>query len=293
MPNIRPLIVIPDGSKYKLSQAKDGDTIPIELGGTGADNASDARTILNVPSSADLQLVINDLQAFIDRRDNPHQVTSTQTQSLPISSLGQPNGPAMLDGTGKVYPDQIPASIRPKVFQATSETEMLALSPNEGDECIRTDDDSQWIYTTIGWYQRPVPTVNNKPEDFHYMQKKDVITFTGTWWYTHLNMAMNNIKGGNYRVHLSFSYNVDSTNSDIEVRLVNNANQEVWEFFKCEVKDSGGYFESTGSSQRYQFSKTLVIPLEAFYDQLTLQFRSDTNRVEVSLWDVYLEVWKV
>lgn len=476
MSNRRPLAVKPEGGGYKLEEFKDGDTIPISLGGTGATTPIGARTNLEVPSFGDIQTVVDalsthetnsnphnitaaligaalqqDLITHIGDTENPHNVSPSQIGAATPSDIsaailahldhnnphnvsasgigavlesvftahinndtahgnyisshliGESGGVCDLDAGGKIPASRIPAIAIPSVHVVTSEVERTSLVVQEGDEAIQVENGSvsYWVFSDqYGWLSRDygqgdvigpntssenaivvfstttgkqiiqatgltntasgeingrniavdgqsldsaisilsnhinnssnphditaasigaipasivgqpngIPQLDNTgkvpasqlpqvssalPPDFAYVQEKQVQTFSGTWWTEAVRLELNGIQGGKYRVHLSFGFNADTTNSDIEVRVVNSSYQEVWEMFKFEPKESGGSFGGTGSNQRMQFSKTLIADLAQHFDQIIVEFRSEANRTEVSLWDVYLEVWRV
>lgn len=75
-----------------------------------------------------------------------------------ISEKGNANGYAGLDGGGKVPVAQIPATALPEVHVVADETARLALTVQEGDEAIQTDDGSHWIYDGTTWFERPTGT---------------------------------------------------------------------------------------------------------------------------------------
>lgn len=105
------------------------------------------------------------LQTSLDSeilRINSSEAQLTQVQNeldsyVASSLLGSNNGIATLDGSGKIPSGQIPASAIPQVFVVADDAERLALTVQEGDEAIQTDDGYQFIFDGSVWIQRPLP----------------------------------------------------------------------------------------------------------------------------------------
>lgn len=70
------------------------------------------------------------------------------------SSKGVAGGYASLDVGGKIPVAQIPAVALPTVSVVADATARLALTVEEGDEAVQTDDGSHWIYDGTTWIQR-------------------------------------------------------------------------------------------------------------------------------------------
>jgi len=78
--------------------------------------------------------------------------------AIQSSEKGSINGVASLDATGKVPTAQIPASALPEVHVVADAAARMALTVQEGDEAIQTDDGSHWIYDGTAWHQYPTGT---------------------------------------------------------------------------------------------------------------------------------------
>jgi hypothetical protein len=141
-----------DGTTGYLIQ-NSGATID-DLGNIAANNLSGTNTgdevqatetvagILEVATLAEVNTATSDLVAI-----TPLKLGKAQA-----------NGVASLDGSGKVPASQIPAVALPEVHVVLDAAARLALTVQEGDEAIQTDDGSHWIYDGATWYQRPYPT---------------------------------------------------------------------------------------------------------------------------------------
>ncbi len=78
--------------------------------------------------------------------------------AIQSSEKGAVNGVASLDSGGKVPTAQIPASALPEVHVVADAAARLALTVQEGDEAIQTNDGSHWIYDGSSWHQYPTGT---------------------------------------------------------------------------------------------------------------------------------------
>jgi len=72
---------------------------------------------------------------------------------------GQPNGLATLDGSGKLDGGQLPALAITETFVVSDESAMLALTAQQGDVAVRTDNDTTYILTA-----EPASTLANWQE---------------------------------------------------------------------------------------------------------------------------------
>ncbi len=136
------------GDTDALAEMEVGESVGIDHGGTAAVTAPAALANLGAAADADLTDHENDTA-------NPHSVTTSQTGGQPVSEKGNANGYAGLDGGGKVPVAQIPATALPEVHVVADEAARLALTVQEGDEAIQTDDGSHWIYDGTTWFERP------------------------------------------------------------------------------------------------------------------------------------------
>ncbi len=82
--------------------------------------------------------------------------TGDITINATIPSLGVANGIAQLDATGKLSASQLPALAITETFVVASESAMLALSAQEGDVAVRTDENKSYILTAA-----PASTLSN------------------------------------------------------------------------------------------------------------------------------------
>jgi len=183
MSNQIPLKVKRDntGNTNGLAEFESADTVGVNNGGTGADNAANARSNLGAASTVDLLSHTNDqnnphqvtpagigaaeqaaldaasliLNQHVSDTNNPHNVTATQVGAIAQALLGAVNGVATLDASGKIPAVQIPAISLPQVYVVADEPTRLALPVQEGDEAIQTDTGEQFIFDGTTWIKRP------------------------------------------------------------------------------------------------------------------------------------------
>ena len=59
---------------------------------------------------------------------------------------------------GKIPPEQIPAIATTEVYTASTAAEMNTFTAQNGDICIRTDENKSYIYKDTGWVYLASPT---------------------------------------------------------------------------------------------------------------------------------------
>lgn len=266
-----------------LGEFEATDTVGINNGGTGADNASQALTNLDGVSTTTFNNHANDT-------NNPHGVTAAQAGAIPDSEKGVANGVATLDGGGKVLASQIPAVSLPEVKVVANAAARLVLVVQEGDEAIQLDDGSHWIYDGITWYPRPAggPIFGT---EFQYAESLPVSTTTSTSFQNKLTLTTTNLPFGTYRLEWSFGWNHNSSEADFEARLQDN-NFNVGEIHKQEPKDAAGSFGSTGTSQRYYATRVRYLVLSGVHT-FDLDYRTDNSERASSIWEASISLWRV
>lgn len=92
---------------------------------------------------------------------NPHATSPGDIGAIPAAEKGVAGGVATLDVGAKIPASQIPAVALPQVFVVANTAARLALTVQEGDEAIQTDDGSHWLYDGSTWFERPGQAVPN------------------------------------------------------------------------------------------------------------------------------------
>lgn len=87
---------------------------------------------------------IQGIKGSIYNFDDKFEVEINLGPYQPLSEKSQPNGYPALDGGGKVPLIQLPDLVKIKVFTAINETEQLSLTVEEGDLCVRTDENKSY-----------------------------------------------------------------------------------------------------------------------------------------------------
>jgi len=134
----------------------------------GAASSSHNHTGTYEPANANIQ-------SHISNTSNPHSVTKTQVglsnvtndAQIPLSQKGAASGVAELGSDGKIPSAQIPAIALADVNVVASEAAQLALTAQEGDVCVRTDEDKTYIHnggtagTMADWTLMRTPSAAN------------------------------------------------------------------------------------------------------------------------------------
>jgi hypothetical protein len=120
-----------------------------------------------------------------------------------------------------------------------------------------------------------------------------VSTTTSTSFQTKVELQNTVLTAGKYRIIFSYGWNVDSTASDIEVKLQEKVGAgsyaDVGEIHKQEISESGGTFGFTGTDQRFYTTRVLERTLTADTYSWRIQFRSETT-VAASIWETLLRI---
>ncbi|MBC8147301.1 MAG: hypothetical protein H8E98_04895 [Bacteroidetes bacterium] len=94
------------------------------------------------------------IQTHISSTSNPHATTKshvglgnvTNDAQIPLSQKGAVNGVASLDASGKISANQVPSIAITTANVVASQSAQLALSAQEGDLAIRSDENKSYIH---------------------------------------------------------------------------------------------------------------------------------------------------
>jgi len=120
-----------------------GTVLSAANGGTGLSSIS---TLLNSNTTAS-DITSGTLadarisESSVTQHEDALSITSSQ-----ISDKASANGVASLDGSGKVPSSQLPAIALSEVFVVSSQSAQLALTAQEGDVVVRTDESKSYIH---------------------------------------------------------------------------------------------------------------------------------------------------
>ena len=142
---------------------------------------------------------------------------------VPLSQKGAANGVATLDASGLVPNSQLPALAITSTFTAADETAQLALTAEEGDVCVRTDENKSYIHNggTAGdmtdWQELLTPTdavlsVNGKTGVVS-LDTDDISEGVSNLYYT------------NARVDARVQFVIDDTSGDGDTTLLWSADK--------------------------------------------------------------------
>lgn len=137
----------------QIPDVADGDTLHIVDVSNTDDYATGSSRKITI---AQIKTAVG-LQAHLDDTDNPHEVTKTQVglgnvdntsdANKPISDATQTALDAKADLVGgKIPTSQIPAIALTDVYVVADETEQLALTAQEGDIAVRTDENKSYAH---------------------------------------------------------------------------------------------------------------------------------------------------
>lgn len=221
-----------------------------------------------------------------------HRVICTQfaAQLGVLSTIGQPNGVAQLDGSGKVPLSQLPATVIPSVHVVTDAIARQALTVQEGDEAKQLDDGTSWVYDGTQWQLYETGEGSVFGQDFSLNQSNNITSTTSRGWQNKVTLSVNLAANRQFRLGYKFQMNADTTGTDMMARLLSNG-AELWQF-RQEPKDSSGSFGNTGTDQRHMISgfdyiNTVTTGVHTF----SLQFRSNSGS-NTSIWGANLELWR-
>ena len=119
----------------------------------------------------------------------------------------------------------------------------------------------------------------------------EVTTSSSTDWQTHLESDDRILRGGTYKLTVSYSWNGNSTSTDFISRLLVDgeplAGTQDGIMHRQEPKDSAGNIANTGADQQHGFTRVFVVNIETNTAPTTvaLQFRSLSENVNVSIWN--------
>ena len=119
-----------------------------------------------------------------------------------------------------------------------------------------------------------------------------VSTTTSTTFVQKLRLATSALPAGRYRLEVSYQWNHDAINSNFEARVQQDDATELMHHVQ-EPSESGGTFGTTGTSQKYTFSKVMLLNLAAASYNFDLDFLTDNAGDPSSIWDATFTLWRV
>jgi len=126
---------------------------------------------------------------------------------------------------------------------------------------------------------------------YNYGESDTVTTTTSDVFLEKTSITTGSLPAGNYRIGWSYQWNHDNAGNDFEARVRLDGTTDIM-LHKQEPKDSAGAFSTTGTSQQYQNSGFKHISLSGVHN-IVLDFRTDSNGDESSMWNARIELWRV
>ena len=228
--------------------------------------------------------------------DNIDAVVNEQNIIDP-ALLGAVNGVAQLDANGHVPQSQLSPTNKPEVYVVADAAARTALTVQQGDEAIQTDDDSQWVYTASGWYERPTATMAEQiyGTQFQYAESLSLSVTTEDEEEdapTKLTMVTGSLPAGTYKLELAYGWSADTTSEDFHCWLERNNNQ-VQEEHRQEPKDSGGSWGSAGTNQRHYVKRVFWFASLSGVQTFKVKWMSDDDDDQASIWDCSMNIIRV
>lgn len=119
-----------------------------------------------------------------------------------------------------------------------------------------------------------------------------VFTHNSLNYQEKLSISTGTILAGNYMLFYSYKWNIDSTAHNFDARIQQD-NTTVIHHHVEEATESGGSFESTGSSQKMPASGWIPLTLGGGSYQFDLDFKAPVVNVAVSMWDARMYFQRV
>jgi len=130
-------------------------------------------------------------------------------------------------------------------------------------------------------------------QNFQKEESLDVSTTSETTYHIKVSMQTAELPPGTYRIGTSYGWNTDSNQSDFEARLSED-DKRLGEVHKEEPTDADGAFGQTGSNQKHYIERVFYSTYDvAAPHHFHLDFRSESDAVNASMFDAKIEIWRV
>ena len=127
--------------------------------------------------------------------------------------------------------------------------------------------------------------------EFHYAESNTVTTINNENFVTKVSLTTASLPAGTYQIDFSYSWNLNSTQRDIEVQFCLDSSPMGYDH-RQEPQDSGGSFGSTGSDQKHLAFKRYFRSLNGVHT-IELDFRTTDDDVAASMWDANITLIRV
>lgn len=136
--------------------------------------------------------------------------------------------------------------------------------------------------------------------EFQFIENLAVSITTSTIFQNKIDFTTFVLPAGNYRIEWSYGWNHDARNNNFHARLVLDNDFTTDNFImehRQEPIESGGAgigkFVSTATNQLYRSSGFRILNLSAGTHNLKLDFRTDSDGDESSIWDATIMLFRV
>lgn len=127
---------------------------------------------------------------------------------------------------------------------------------------------------------------------YHYAESLSVSTTTNESWQDKVSLILPDMPQGLYRICISYGWNMNTTQYNFQARLLLDG-QQFGELHYQEPQDSSGSWGNTGSDQRHYVMRTYRYMFTPGAHEFKLQYSTQDDEYQASIWDASLEVWRV
>ncbi len=127
--------------------------------------------------------------------------------------------------------------------------------------------------------------------EFQKAESAGISTTSSIAFQNKVTLNTTALPAGTYRVGIHYGWNHDAVSNDFEGRIMEDAVQ-LGELHKQEPKDSAGG-DPTGTTQRYYLDRIFYRTLTSGVHTFDIEFRTDTDAINSSIWEATIELWRV
>lgn len=127
---------------------------------------------------------------------------------------------------------------------------------------------------------------------YYYAESIGVSKTNSLSFMEKLKLTTGSIPAGNYRIGWSFEFNHSSRNSNFLGRVYLDDVTELASYV-IRPSDASGNFQNTGSRQKYLASGFKHINLSAGVHFIDIDFATDDNNINSSIWNTNIEFWRI
>ena len=253
-----------EGGDRKFSEFENGDTAPVSQGGTGANNAADARVNLGVPAVGD---IISDHGALSGLGDDDHPQYLNETRG-DARYYTESEVDVFLGNKADLVGGVIPSSQLPSFVDDVLEFANLAAFPNPGETgkvYVALDTNTQYRWSGSQYIEFPSGVL----PFFAFATLSSAVGTDASAPQSALELSTIVPEIGTYELRWSGTWSHNAQNTDALLQIRQNSTV-ILRRYVVEPQDSGGNAPavidlqggtiSPGTNQRLPFSGHLIFP---------------------------------